>query len=171
MVGVVPNASISFWNSSTTPLKLRSVRRTIDFAMGSSERMMSRASSDSGRLTPPGTVHAGCTRSPAIRSMACWPNLRSAMPSLATSGCFSRMPTMLRWAGSESMPSSRSGAERWKKLMACDCRICAQWSNSRSLRAVSGMRTAMIASQAFTAASRWLTGQMPQMRAVIAGIS
>ena len=29
----------------------------------------------------------------------------------------------------------------------------------------------MIASQAFTEASRWLTGQIPQMRAVIDGIS
>jgi len=33
------------------------------------------------------------------------------------------------------------------------------------------MRTAMMASQAFTEASRWLTGQIPQMRAVIPGIS
>ncbi len=29
----------------------------------------------------------------------------------------------------------------------------------------------MMASQAFTEASRWLTGQMPQMRAVMDGIS
>ena len=29
----------------------------------------------------------------------------------------------------------------------------------------------MISSQAFDEASRWLTGQMPQMRAVMAGIS
>ena len=35
--------------------------------------------------------------------------------------------------------------------------------------AVSGMRTAMMASQAFEEASRWLTGQMPQMRAVMDG--
>jgi hypothetical protein len=33
------------------------------------------------------------------------------------------------------------------------------------------MRTAMIASQAFAEASKWLTGQMPQIRAVIPGIS
>jgi hypothetical protein len=33
------------------------------------------------------------------------------------------------------------------------------------------MRTAMMASQALDEASRWLTGQMPQMRAVIDGIS
>ena len=33
------------------------------------------------------------------------------------------------------------------------------------------MRTARIASPALAEASRWLTGQMPQMRAVSAGIS
>ena len=47
----------------------------------------------------------------------------------------------------------------------------AQCSSSRSFDAASGMRTAMMASHAFTDASRWLTGQMPQMRAVIDGIS
>jgi len=35
------------------------------------------------------------------------------------------------------------------------------------LRRRLGIRTAMMASQAFTEASRWLTGQMPQMRAVM----
>ena len=35
----------------------------------------------------------------------------------------------------------------------------------------SGSCTAMMASQAFTEASRWLTGQIPQMRAVMDGIS
>ena len=69
------------------------------------------------------------------------------------------------------MPSSRSGAERWKNERACDWTNCAQWSSSRSLAAASGMRTAMIASQALDEASRWLTGQMPQMREVIDGIS
>ncbi len=33
------------------------------------------------------------------------------------------------------------------------------------------MRTLMMASQALAEASRWLIGQMPQMRAVIDGIS
>ena len=103
--------------------------------------------------------------------MTCCPNLRSAMPSRAASGCFSRSPATLRLAGSESMPSSRSGADRWKKLSACDCTICAQCSSSRSCAAAAGMRTAMMASHAFTEASRWLTGQMPQMRAVMTGIS
>ena len=69
------------------------------------------------------------------------------------------------------MPSSRSGADRWKKESACDCTNCAQWSSSRSFSAVAGMRTAMIASHAFDDASSWLTGQMPQMRDVIDGIS
>ena len=78
---------------------------------------------------------------------------------------------MLRRAGSESKPSSRSGAERWKKLSACDCTNCAQWTSSRSLTPASGGVTAMMASQALAEASRWLTGQMPQMRAVIDGIS
>ena len=69
------------------------------------------------------------------------------------------------------MPSSRSGAERWKKLSACDCTICAQCTSSRSIAAAGRNRTAMMLSQALAEASRWLTGQMPQMRAVIAGIS
>jgi len=33
------------------------------------------------------------------------------------------------------------------------------------------MRTDMMASQALAEASRWLTGQMPQMRAIKLGIS
>ena len=78
---------------------------------------------------------------------------------------------MFRFAGSKSIPSNRSGAERWKNESACDCTNWAQWSSSRSLAAAAGMRTAMIASQAFDDASRWLTGQIPQMRAVIEGIS
>jgi hypothetical protein len=69
------------------------------------------------------------------------------------------------------MPSSRSGAERWKNDSACDCTICEQCSSSRSFAAATGMRTAMISSHAFTEASRWLTGQIPQMRDVIDGIS
>ena len=43
--------------------------------------------------------------------------------------------------------------------------------NTSNFAPVSGIWTAMIASQAFTEASRWLIGQMPQMRAVMAGIS
>ena len=49
--------------------------------------------------------------------------------------------------------------------------ICARFMMRRSFSAVSGMRTAMMSSQALLEASRWLTGQMPQMRAISAGIS
>ncbi len=41
----------------------------------------------------------------------------------------------------------------------------------RSRTAFSGMRTARMASQALAEAIRWLTGQMPQMRAISEGIS
>ena len=41
----------------------------------------------------------------------------------------------------------------------------------RSRTAVGGMRTARIWSQALAEAIRWLTGQMPQMRAMSDGIS
>ena len=53
------------------------------------------------------------------------------------------------------MPSSRSGDDRWKKLSACDCTICARFMMRRSFSAVSGMRTARIASQALAEAIRW----------------
>ncbi len=69
------------------------------------------------------------------------------------------------------MPSSRSGEERWKKLRAWDCTNCARFITRRSLAPASGMRTASSASHALELAIRWLTGQMPQMRAVMAGIS
>ena len=41
----------------------------------------------------------------------------------------------------------------------------------RSRAALGGMRTARMASQALAEAIRWLTGQMPQMRAISDGIS
>ena len=61
-----------------------------------------------------------------------------------------------------------------QKLKACDCTICAKGTSSRSFLAAGGRRTAMMASQALDDASQWLMGQMPQMpqmRAVIPGIS
>ena len=69
------------------------------------------------------------------------------------------------------MPSRKSGEERWKKLSAWDCTICARFRMVRSLTAVVGMRVAKIASHAFAEATRWLTGQMPQIRAISEGIS
>ena len=49
------------------------------------------------------------------------------------SGLAPMTPKMLRSAGSASMPRSRSGAERWKKLSACDCTICARFMMRRRL--------------------------------------
>ncbi len=163
--------SISFGKLSTVRFQRASVRFTIAIAAGSSSSVFSRACGSSGALTPPGTVHDGWTRSLASRSITCWPNLRSAIPSRSASGCSSSNPATFRLAGSESMPSSRSGAERWKNESACDWTIWAQWISSRSIAAVAGIRTAMISSHALDEASRWLTGQMPQMRDVIDGIS
>ena len=171
MVGKLEKVAISSGKRSTVPFQSARVRFRMAMAAGTSASVCSRTCGSSGALTPPGTVHEGCTRSRASRSMTVCPNLRSAMPSRRASGCSASRPATLRVAGSWSMPNSRSGAERWKKESACDCTIWAQWSSSRSMAAVAGMRTAMMASQALDEASRWLTGQMPQMRAVMAGIS
>ncbi len=65
----------------------------------------------------------------------------------------------------------KSGDDRWKKLRACDCKTCASPKMRRSFSAVRGMRTARSASHALAEAIRWLTGQMPQMRAISDGIS
>ena len=49
--------------------------------------------------------------------------------------------------------------------------ICPRLATLRSFTAVGGMVTPMTASPAFADASRWLTGQIPQVRAVRLGIS
>jgi hypothetical protein len=96
--------------------------------------------------------------------------LAQPMPSRASSGGRDT-PKRLRCAGSASMPSTRSGEDRWKKLSACDWRIWARFMMRRRFGAVGGIGTAIRASQVLAEAMRWLTGQMPQMRAVSAGIS
>ena len=78
---------------------------------------------------------------------------------------------MLRVAGSASKPNRRSGDERWKKLSAFDWTIWARFITRRRSAPVGGGSTARISSHAFDEAIRWLTGQMPQMRAMIEGIS
>ena len=80
-------------------------------------------------------------------------------------------PKMLRLAGSASQPSSRSGEDRWKNDSACDWVIWARFITRRSISAVGGIVTDSRWSQALFEARRWLTGQMPQVRAVSAGIS
>ncbi len=47
-------------------------------------------------------------------------------------GCRNMTPKMLRSAGSQSQPSSRSGDERWKNDSACDCVSWARFINRRS---------------------------------------
>src|SRR5581483_6298150 len=49
--------------------------------------------------------------------------------------------------------------------------ICARFSTRRSMTPAGGASTASSASPAFDDATRWLTGQMPQIRAMRAGIS
>ena len=49
--------------------------------------------------------------------------------------------------------------------------ICARFISRRNFSAAGGIVTAKSLSPVAAAASRWLTGQMPQIRAVIAAIS
>ena len=100
MVGKLLKVEISFGNWSSVFFHSSIVRWTIACAAGSSASVFSCACGSSGALTPPGTVHDGWTRSFARRSMTCWPNLRSAIPSRSASGCSSRRPATLRFAGS-----------------------------------------------------------------------
>lgn len=87
------------------------MRSAIALPAGSSERMRSRVALASGLATPPGTIHAGCTRSWASPSIICSPNFRSSMPSRASSGCPAITPRRLREAGSDSIPRRKSGAQ------------------------------------------------------------
>ena len=121
--------------------------------------------------TPPGTAQGGWTLwLPSIRMMS-WPNWRRRMPFRASSGWASMSPVTLRPAGSLSMPRRRSGALRKKKLRAWLWTYWAWLMSRRSVSAAGGIRTPMIASQALAEASMWLTGQMPQIRMVMPGIS
>ncbi len=103
--------------------------------------------------------------------MICWPHLRSPIPSFASAGLARATPTMFRTAGSASKPKSRSGDERWKNDRAFDWTIWPRLMTRRRSAPVGVGSTAMMSSTAFDDAIMWLTGQIPQMRAMIAGIS
>ena len=78
----------------------------------------------------------------------------------------------LRFAGSESWPSRKSGEERWKKESAWrleDLAVVEEAPQAR--RRPRGISTASSSSPALAEVSMWLTGQMPQMRDVMPGIS
>ena len=140
-------------------------------ASGTPARISSRTSAVSGSETPPGTMPEGWMRLPPSRSMICWPHLRRPMPSCASCGFFWATATMWRSDGSASKPKSRSGEERWKKDSAFDCTIWPRLMSRRRSAPVGGGSTARMSSTALAEATRWLTGQMPQMRAMMAGIS
>ena len=76
-------------------------------------------------------------------------------------------------AGPDRRPSPAAGraTRDGRSSSACDWTIWARFMMRRSFAAVAGMRTARMASQALAEAIRWLTGQMPQMRAMSDGIS
>ena len=103
-------------------------------------RISSRLAALSGSVTPPGITHPVWMRLVPSSSMMCWPKRRSPMPARPSSGLAAATPKMWRCAGSDSMPSSRSGEERWKKLSACDCTICARFEHAAQLRG--GVRNA-----------------------------
>src|SRR5450830_690595 len=103
--------------------------------------------------------------------MICWPHFRSPMPSFASWGFCRATPRMLRTAGSASNPNRRSGDERWKNDSAFDWTIWPRLMIRRRSTPVGGGSTARMSSTALADAMRWLTGQIPQMRDMSAGIS
>ena len=146
-------------------------RSTAAIASGTPARIRSRTSAVSGQATPPGTIPSGWIRLPATHSMICWPHFRSSIPSFASCGLWRATPMMLRTDGSASKPNSRSGEERWKKERAFDWTIWPRLMTRRRSAPVGVGSTAMMSSTALAEATRWLTGQIPQMRAMRAGIS
>ena len=121
-------------------------------ASGNMRFIWSRFSAFNGSRTPPGTAQAGWMLRPPSKRMTSWPNWRRRMPLRATLGYCWIKPMMLRWTGSLSMPSNRSGALRWKKLRAWLWTICPQFIRRRSFAAVGGMRTPRILSPALAEA-------------------
>ena len=166
-----PNEAASSSHRSNEDLYQASARSIAAIASGIVDRIRSRVSSASGASTPPGTTQAGWIRLPPSHSMICCPNRRTPTPSRARPGFAWATPMMLRFAGSASKPKRRSGEDRWKKLSALDWTIWARFISRRRSAPVGGGSTARISSHALDDAIRWLTGQIPQMRAMIEGIS
>ena len=167
----LPKVAASSSQRSMSDLYQAMARSTAAIASGTPARIRSRTSAVSGQATPPGTIPSGWIRLPASHSMICWPHLRSPMPSLASRGFARATPMMLRTAGSASNPKRRSGDERWKNDRAFDWTIWPRLMTRRRSAPVGVGSTAMMSSTALADATRWLTGQIPQMRAMSAGIS
>src|SRR5215216_816320 len=169
--GKSPKRAASSANRRTDVLYQASARWVAARASGRAARIWSRVSACSGASTPPGTTQAGWIRLPPSDSMTCWPKRRSPTPSRASCGLAPSTPNRWRPPASASKPNSRSGEDRWKKLRACDWTTWARFMMRRRSTAVGGGSVARIWSQALAEAIRWLTGQMPQMRAMIDGSS
>ena len=169
--GKSPNDAASSSNRTSSPVYHAIARSLAAIASGIAARIRSRVSASSGASTPPGTIHDGWIRLPPSHSITCWPKRRIAMPSRASRGAAAATPNRLRPAASASNPNRRSGEARWKKLSAFDWAIWARFMTRRRSAPAGGGSTAMISSHALAEATRWLTGQMPQMRAMIEGIS
>ena len=104
--------------------------------------------------------------------MISWPNLRRAMPARARSGLLfdQAEDVAARGVGIEAQQQvGRGEVEEAERVRLHELRAVDQLAQLDGRLA--GGVTAMMASQALAEASRWLTGQMPQMRAVMDGIS
>ena len=121
--GKLPKTRASSWWRSISRFQKVSVFSIVSFASGSQAWIRSRPAAVSGSSTPPGTTQVEWIFFPARISITSWPNWRRRMPRRATSGFAAMRPMTLRFAGSESWPSRKSGEERWKKESACDWRI------------------------------------------------
>src|SRR5215218_1460324 len=169
--GKAPNRVASSSKRRTSETYQSSARRVAARASGRPARIWSRVSEARGAAIPPGTTPAGWMRLPPIHSITCWPKRRSPTPSRASCGFAPSTPNRCRPLASASKPNSRSGEDRWKKLSAWDCTTWARFMTRRRSAPAGGGSTARISSQALAEAIRWLTGQMPQMRAMIDGSS
>ena len=167
----LPKLAASSSQRSMSVLYQAMARSVAAIASGTPARIRSRTSAVSWNATPPGTMPVGWIRLPPSHSMICWPHLRSPIPSRASCGFLRATPTMLRIAGSASNPNSRSGELRWKNESALLWTIWPRLITRRRSAPVGVGSTAMMSSTALDEAIRWLTGQMPQMRAISAGIS
>jgi hypothetical protein len=94
------------------------------------------------------------------------------MPSLAISGNLPDEAQTLRLARGRCRSRAGNPARlRWKKAGRGTGSNWARFMRRRSFSAVGGIFTAIRSSPALEEAMRWLAGQIPQMRAVMAGIS
>ena len=134
-------------------------------------RSPSRFSAVSAVFTPPGMANVGWILLPVTDSMMVWPYFLSLTAFSASSGLAFTSPTTLRSAGSESHPRMMSGPASSKKCMACDWMTWPMWMSSLRSFAVLGIFTPRISSHVLAAARWWLTGQIPQIRGVMTGIS